>query len=150
MSDATPSALFSEVDSNRFGIRIGRARIASDADVAPALAGCESESIRMLIVRCQTDDFASIHALEAAGARLMDTLVYYQRNLRKGELPAELRENAIRPIQDADLPALEILVGETFKDYLGHYHADPRLDRKKSDEGYVEWATRMCLDRDAS
>lgn len=104
----------------------------------------------MLIIRCRTDDYHSIHRLEAAGARLMDTLVCYHRNLRKGTLPDELKKNIIRPIQDSDIPKIQTLVGETFRGYLGHYHADPRLDRTKCDEGYVEWAIQMCMNRNPS
>jgi GNAT superfamily N-acetyltransferase len=150
MSDNLPRILLSDLDSNRFGLRIGRANVSNADECASILAACEPEAVRMLIIRCRTDDFYSIHRLEAAGARLMDTLVYYHRNLRKGALPEELRKNSIRPMQDSDVPEIQSLVGETFRGYLGHYHADPRLDRTKCDEGYVEWAAKMCMNRDPS
>jgi ribosomal protein S18 acetylase RimI-like enzyme len=150
MSDNLPHPLTSELDSKRFGVRIGRANISNVDECASILESCRLEVIRMLIVRCRTDDFYSIHHLEAANARLMDTLVYYQRNLRKGAVPEELVANIIRPMQDSDIPKIQSLVGETFRDYLGHYHADPRLDRAKCDEGYVEWAAKMCMNRDPS
>ena len=34
----------------------------------------------------------------------------------------------------------------SFRDYFGHYHADPRLDRAKCDETYASWAERSCVD----
>lgn len=147
MNDATPGSLYSEIDSKRFEIRIGRAQITHPGELATALESTTRESLRMLIVRCATDDFPTIHGLEAAGARLMDTLVYYQRSLRKDALPEELRPNATRAAQDADLPDLRDLVGEIFRGFSGHYHVDPRLDRTRADEGYVEWASQMLLQR---
>jgi len=137
-------ALFSDVDSRRFGVRIGRASVAGAAEVAATLDACASESIQMLIVRCRTDDFQALHALQAPGALLMDTLVYYQRNLRKGAPPVELKANSIRPVEDRDLPHIAPVARETFHGYMGHYHVDSRLDSAKADDGYVEWATRMC------
>jgi GNAT superfamily N-acetyltransferase len=150
MNDDLPRFLISDLDSNRFDLRIGRANISNSDECASVLAACEQETVRMLIIRCRTDDFHSIHCLEATGARLMDTLVYYHRNLRKGALPEELRKNIIRPMQDSDIPKIQSLVGETFRGYLGHYHADPGLDHTKCDEGYVEWATQMCMNRNSS
>jgi GNAT superfamily N-acetyltransferase len=150
MNENLSRPLISDLDSNRFGVRIGRANISDADEFASVLSACKKESIQMLIVRCRTDDFHSIHRLEAANARLMDTLVYYRRNLRKGALPEELGKNIIRPIQDSDIPKIQKLVGEIFRDYSGHYHADPRLDRAKCDEGYVEWAAKMCMNRDTS
>jgi GNAT superfamily N-acetyltransferase len=150
MNDDLSRPLVSDLDSERFGVRIGRANISNADEYESVLAACEKEAIRMLIVRCKTDDFHSIHRLESAGARLMDTLIYYRRNLRKDAVPEELEKNIIRPIQDSDIPKIQKMVGEIFRDYLGHYHADPRLDRTKCNEGYVEWAAKMCMDRDTS
>jgi GNAT superfamily N-acetyltransferase len=150
MSDNLPRPLISDLDSNRFGFRIGRANVSNADECELVFAACKDEAVRMLIVRCKTDDFHSIHRLESSGAKLMDTLVYYRRNLRKSAVPEELVENTIRPIQDSDIPEIQKLVGEIFRDYPGHYHADPRLDRTKSDEGYVEWAAKMCMSRDSA
>jgi GNAT superfamily N-acetyltransferase len=144
MNTDLTATLLSDVDTNRFGLRIGRSSIANSADVASVLKACHDEDLRMLIVRCRTDDFASLHALQSKGALLMDTLVYYQRNLLKGEMPAEKRPNIVRPVQPEDLPRLDLVARETFRGYMGHYHADPRLDHAKADEGYVEWAINMC------
>lgn len=149
MNPPAPPPLLSAVDTQRFGLRIGRAAVADAAAVPGLLARCREENLRMAIVRCPAEALPAVHALEAAGARLMDTLVYYHRNLRRGEPPAELRPNRIRPLRDDELPIIERIAGEIFRSYSGHYHADPRLDRARCDEGYVEWAARMCAARDA-
>ena len=150
MTEPPAESLLSRLDSERFGIRIGRASVSGSNTAASILAAGERESLRMLIIRCRTDDFASIHALEDARARLMDTLVYYRRYLRKGDLPAELKPNLIRPIEQADLAEIPGLSRLAFQGYPGHYHADPALDQAKCDEGYAEWAAQLCAHRSAS
>jgi GNAT superfamily N-acetyltransferase len=39
---------------------------------------------------------------------------------------------------------VERVAAGAFQGYYGHYHADPKLDRNKCDEGYVSWAVRSC------
>jgi len=145
-----PPSIISQVDSDRFGVVVGRAFASGEYPVEHILADCQAQSVKMLILRCKTEDTASVHAFEKRGARLMDTLVYYKRSLRKGELPAELKPNVIRPVVDADLSELGPLVQQTFSGYRGHYHADELLDPAKCDEGYAEWALKMCINRDAN
>ena len=142
--------LYSKLDTDRFGIRIGRANIDNKEALPAVFDAVESESIQMLVARCRTDDFETLHELEKRGALVMDTLVYYQKNLRRAPLPVEIKENIVRPIKDSDLPGLAEVVRDTFHNYTGHYHADSRLDRFKADEGYVDWAMKMCESRDAA
>jgi len=42
------------------------------------------------------------------------------------------------------------VASEAFKGYMGHYHADRRLDSSKCDAGYSSWAERSCTARDAA
>lgn len=145
-----PAPFFSAVDSARFGLRIGRVQLADASALPAALATSRREQLRLLFVRCPTTQVALVHDLEAAGARLMDTLLYYSRSLAKDDLPAELRPNRIRPFRDTDLPGIESVARQSFTAYRGHYHADPALDPKKADEGYVEWALHCCHTRSAT
>jgi len=149
---ATPAPappLFSAVDTARFGVRIGRANLADRAALPAALEASRRENLRMLVARCTTDQLALVHDLEGAGAKLMDTLLYYRRKLGRDELPAELKPNRIRPFRESDQAGIEQVAKESFAGYQGHYHADPRLDRARADEGYVEWALNCCRARDA-
>ena len=45
-----------------------------------------------------------------------------------------------------DVVVLDVREPGEFSGYLGHYHADPRLDRAKCDEVYLSWAERSCVD----
>ena len=138
---------FSAVDSTRFGVRIGRVHLTNPAALPAALATSRHENLRMLIVRCATDQLPLVHALEEAGAQLMDTLIYYRRKLGKDPLPEELKPNRIRRFRESDQAGIEQVAKESFTGYQGHYHADPRLDRARADEGYVEWALNCCRSR---
>ena len=142
--------LFSSVDSARFGLRIGRANLNELAALPDTLETSRRENLRLVIVRCPTDQLALVHGLEGAGARLMDTLLYYRRRLSRDELPAELKPNRIRLFRESDQAGIEAVARQSFAGYQGHYHADPLLDRARADEGYVEWALNCCRARGAN
>jgi GNAT superfamily N-acetyltransferase len=42
------------------------------------------------------------------------------------------------------------LAEKAFRDYRSHYHADRRLDPRKSDQVYPSWAFRTCVSREAA
>jgi len=147
--DATTQPFFSAVDSARFGLRIGRLKLTDPAALPAALEASRRENLRLIFVRCPTDQTKLVHGLEDAGARLMDTLLYYRRRLRSEDFPAELKPNRIRVFRETDQAGIEDIARQSFANYQGHYHADPALDRARSDEGYVEWALQCCRSRGA-
>jgi hypothetical protein len=98
----------------------------------------------MLIARCRTEDLSVAQQLEEAGARLMDTLVYFARPLDPGE-PGELGAFPVRSwAGEAD--EVRKVAAEAFHGYSGHYHADRRLAPASCDEVYASWAYRSCVD----
>ena len=86
--------------------------------------------------------------LEDAGFRIMDTLVYYGR--KTGDLPprpACPEGVTCRLAEPSDASAVADVARVGFTAYMGHYHADPRLDSAAADAAYVEWAetsTAQC------
>ena len=140
----------SPIDGDRFGVVIARDPEVSAATVAPALDYCRAHGVRMLIARCRTEDITAAQALEDAGGRLMDTLVYWSRRLDGGDLPDHTCKVAIRPLRAGDEPEVRAVAKEAFRDYRGHYHADPRLDPALCDEVYASWAQRSCMSRDVA
>jgi GNAT superfamily N-acetyltransferase len=48
----------------------------------------------------------------------------------------------VRLARPDDADTIRAIAEESFAGYVGHYHADPRLDRAKCDEVYVSWAMR--------
>jgi GNAT superfamily N-acetyltransferase len=135
---------FSEIDSERFGVRIARAHVVSD-QLSRALDFCRAERIDMLIARCATGDLVAVQSMESNGFLLMDTLLYYSFDLTKKEIPEDLYEARVRRLQLGDEAEIPRIASSAFKGYLGHYHADRRLDSNKCDEAYRSWAERSCI-----
>ena len=140
---------YSEVDSDRFGVRIARARMNAE-NLDRVFRFCGDQKIALLIARAKTDDWTAIHGLEQQGSLLMDVLVYYSFDLQKREVPQDLGQIEVRSFRSDDAPQIEQVAASSFKGYFGHYHADPRLDRRKADEGYTSWAVRSCAAKDVA
>jgi GNAT superfamily N-acetyltransferase len=134
---------FSEIDSERFGVRIARAHIVSD-NLSRVLDFCAAERIDMLIARCATSDLVAAQRLETNGFLLMDTLVYYSFDLTKKEIPKDPFEVRVRRLLPGDESEIPRVASAAFRGYMGHYHADPRLDSGQCDEAYRSWAERSC------
>jgi GNAT superfamily N-acetyltransferase len=146
VSTQVAKAEFSEIDSARFGIRVARAHIAPD-NFSQVMDFCSAEHIDLLIARCATSDLATAQKMEALGSVLTDTLVYYSFDLVKRAIPDDSPRALVRKIAPADHAQVERVAAAAFQGYYGHYHADPRLDPRKCDEGYVSWALRSCASR---
>jgi GNAT superfamily N-acetyltransferase len=138
----------SAIDEERFGIKIARASVQTPDDVAEALDFCRANQAKMIIVRCPASDLQTVQALEQQGGLLMDTLLYYVRHLAKPPIPEDRHQEQIRFIQPGEEKEIEAIAALSFRGYYGHYHADPRLDRKKCDETYVSWAVNSCTSRE--
>ena len=135
----------SDIDTQRFGIVIARHSAVSADSMREVLTQCRERGVSMLIARCDAADLRTAQALELAGATLMDTLVYYQRELNRPILPDD-SQISVRRLMPDDVDAVSTAAKAAFKNYFGHYHADPRLARDKCDEAYVSWAERSCRD----
>lgn len=135
----------SAIDTERFGIQTARDPAFTAGGVADMLRFCRANAVRLLVARCAAEDLAAAQALEEAGGRLMDVLVYWTRDLARA-LPAEPGQAPVRLLRPGDVDAVRRVAAAAFRGYLGHYHADPRLDRARCDEVYASWAERSCTD----
>lgn len=108
---------------------------------------CRTEHVGFLIARCSTQDIPAAQAMEGLGFSLMDTLVYYRRELQGQPLP-ERGKVPTRPVEPEDVEKVRQIAREAFQGYKSHYHADPRLDRAACDDVYVDWAVRSCSQND--
>ena len=136
----------SPLEESRFGIRTGRVE-GVQADDLPELTNfCRAEDLELLIARCDAAEVTAAQALEDAGARLMDTIVYWERDFLKRPTEPDLGDPRVRPAVSADQAAVLEIARESFAGYYGHYHADKRLDRHATDAAYVDWAQRSLHD----
>ena len=111
---------------------------------------CVENSVKFLIARCSTSDIRTIHAMEASGYRLMDTLVYLQNDIENYVPPTYPSDLSIQAFKPEDIPNIIKIAKESFSAFQGHYHADPRLDPVKATEVYSSWAERCCVDSTAA
>jgi hypothetical protein len=135
---------FSELDSHRFKVRIGKVTTSAGADVASILASAQALNLDMLIGRVITSDMRTIHQLEAHGFHLMDTLIHYKKTNFSGVASQIMGRFSLRFASMEDENPIRSLAEEAFSNYLSHYHADPKLDRSRCNEVYADWAARSC------
>lgn len=152
MNTATesPAVVISSIESERFGIRVARAPQIRASNLQEVLQFCIAGGIELLIARCATADLAAAQGMEAQGFFLTDTLVYYAFDLAKRAIPEDTGKFQLRGLQLADERQIQAVAAAAFKGHMGHYHADPRLDRRKCDEAYASWASRSCLAKEVA
>jgi RimJ/RimL family protein N-acetyltransferase len=132
----------SPLDEANFGIRTAKGSLESADAARAAIAWCGAENVRLLIARSPTSASPAIHVLEDAGGLLMDVLTHWVLDFEGMTLPPDPPGVTCREATAADEPLLVAAATETFHDYKGHYHADPRLDRAACDNVYVSWIRR--------
>jgi len=97
--------------------------------------------VQMLSTRVNCGELDRIHALEADGHRLMDSLIYYTRSLRQPIAEdGKKTDLTIRGATIEDASSAAGVARMAFKNYFGHFHSDPKLETASADAAYVEWA----------
>ncbi len=137
----------SAIDEERFGIKTARGTISLPEDVDCVLDFCHTNQVVLLIVRCLSSELSTVQYMEQQGFLLMDTLLYYTRSVLDVPFPDGANLPLVRPVRPGEDEQVSIIAAQSFQGYAGHYHADPRLDRTRSDEVYISWAVRSCRER---
>ena len=103
---------------------------------------CACSGIEHLSCRVNTDDIASVHALEKSRFRLMDTLLNYAFDFRKHTTLIEDHkpQYKVRLIHKGEDKDIAEVARVAFQNHFGRFHADKRFPRKKAAELYAEWA----------
>jgi len=133
----------SPLDEARFGLRSARVFLHDLEDLPLVEEFCQKEDIGFLVLRCETSQINLVHALEEKKFYLMDTLVYYHY-LLSDEITEPHQKNTIAFFAPEDEERIKEITQKAFAGYISHYHADPRLDPRDCDEGYLDWAIRSC------
>ena len=140
--------ILNHLETARFGIAFARLEQpgADSEALAALLERADRDGVDVISSRVPCGDLATIHVLEAAGFRLMDTLTYWRIDLLAA-LPAEVPSPfSITDASPADAEACAAVAAAAFQDYLGHYHSDRRLDRDAADQAYVDWTQRLLTE----
>ena len=138
----------SPLDEARFGMRTAKSSVVTAENLPEILDFCRENRVKLLVARCTGQDLPAVQAMESAGFLLMDTLLYYSRNLARSPIPDDSGQALVRPVQADEAEIVQAIASESFKGYLGHYHADDRLSREACDAVYTSWAYNSCVSRD--
>jgi GNAT superfamily N-acetyltransferase len=149
MSEPVLHVSMSDLEKKRFGIRVARALM--DTDTCDAILNyCQKKCVRLLIARCQVAEMGLVHKLENQSFLLMDTLVYYSRDLVRKPPPDPQDYRVVRSVEPGEEEYVRKIAVESFSGYIGHYHSDERLDKNLCDEIYPDWAYRSCTSKDVA
>ena len=101
------------------------------------------QKVQLLLCKTYTDDVITIHALEAQGFLLMDTVLDCYFDFRRSPLEcvqSSLSKNVnIRLGKKDDLSAMQYVARQAFQKHFGRYHADQRIGKGKATSFYEEW-----------
>lgn len=140
--------ILSPLEEIRFGIKTARAANLTLNNLSQVMEFCQNHAVRLLIARCQAAQLDAVQEMERMGFILTDTLVYYVRNLNNEPLPPLDPLMEIRTMAIGENDQVQNIAEEAFSNYISHYHADKRLDRKHCDDAYKDWARNACSHRD--
>lgn len=147
MSSVSADVFISDIDRERFGIKTARVTGLRAENLSFVLDFCNREKVKLLIARCDMTDLDAAQSMEKQGFLLMDTLVYYNFKLAGKTVTDDRGMVVVRPIRSGEEEQMISVAKESFRGYLGHYHADPRLDKIKCDEAYTDWARKAFASR---
>jgi len=136
----------SALDSARFGVCVGRCTIDQIADVLDAHQQALAIGVELLLVRSPVSALLAVQAALAHGAILADTLLSFVMPIGVVELHNATNSFSVRLATPSDVEAIRQVARVCFRNYGGHYHTDPRLNRDACDALYVDWAERSVLD----
>jgi ribosomal protein S18 acetylase RimI-like enzyme len=140
----------SSIDKDRFGFQVARSYIVQPSDVEQSIEYCKTQKVCLLIARCSTSNLDSVQVMEQNEFHLMDTLVYYSRDLDNKPIPEDYSSIPVRPVKPGEEEDVKVVASRAFRGYYGHYHADPRLDKTKCDETYIDWAYQSCISKEVA
>ena len=136
--------VINEIETRRFGVVCARLHPGpvSGASLKEVHEDAKNKGVGMIAARIDVSALDQVHALEQAGYKLMDTLVWYGRRLSDAvaKSMATTSNIRLRLSEPCDADTVEAIASRAFANYFGHYHADPRLSRTAADAAYVEWA----------
>lgn len=140
------------LESNRFGLQVGRVSLGSarDVDVRDFVRLVEKSGLDVVILRYPAAAVNWFSGLRPAGyvAIHADTLVYYRSSLVPP--PPPLDGYTLRLATEDDLDVVSSLVADMFDGYGNHYLSNPLFSREDVLAGYTEWADQHVHGRGGS
>ena len=136
-----------EWDTNHFGVKIASFAPLNESDVIEGVKWARDNAIQLLMGRCDTSDIKVINSMEKANFLLMETLVCYKFDFLNRSVPEAKKNIPIRSILPKDIKAIGEISKTAFKDFIDHFHRDPKLNQEKCDALYEQWAINSYKDK---
>lgn len=138
----------SQFDEKRFGIRTAHAANITQENLEDVMGFCKDNQVVFLVARCDTREIRAVHNMQGLGFLLMDTIIRYSIEVDKMYEGNGVEIFRVRPVKPGEEDIVRAIAIETFRGFRGHYHADGRLDKKKSDGIYASIAYETCINKD--
>lgn len=135
----------SELDQNRFGVITVKAdELESIEDLEECILFSNNNKADLLIARLDASRIDVAQQLETLGGILCDTLIYYELHCHRVKnfitaAHTDEEEFRLREVTERDQLAVTNVAREAFSEYFGHYHSDPKFNKRDCDETYVSW-----------
>ena len=140
---------WSSLDEKRFGLKTAKLSIINDdVDVTQLVEEFKSKNGQLFIIRCRSSLTNKIYQLQNIGFFITDTILTFSTSscaIAKNKSGSNIE---VSLATSKDGPFLEQIAKKAFKDYRGHYHNNPLLDDNKCAEVYIDWAQRLCKEKE--
>lgn len=140
----------SEVESQRFGLRVGRFSIASDSDLSDneVVETIKNSGFDLIILRYPSTRLrlGAMVAESTKNSFQADTLLCFSRTIHGADTALRSGEFGVRFAHSGDDEAIRNVALKAFDSYSSHYAANPQIDMSKILDGYVDWASRQLID----
>ncbi len=146
----TPASVTeSSVESDRFGLRIGRVHVLPDVDVDQLESACSGFDV--VILRCAASEVGlpyRLLGLRDFRAFTADHLSFWRWEV--GEPAPIVLPDGWSVGLSTDAAAVDAVMRDAFADYRNHYRANPLFDASAALDGYVDWAHTLMARSDAA
>jgi GNAT superfamily N-acetyltransferase len=139
-------ARISALETDRLGVRVGRAEAVTAADVPELLGWARREAVEFLVARTDAADVEAALALLATSAQCVSAELYYKGTLDPRPFASTVE---VSPVAASERGAVIALATAAFRAYPSHYRMSTRLDPEKVEATYSNWAEN-CLDNKAA
>lgn len=123
-----------------------------ETSLAGALVDAREQGVECMYALCAVDDMDAVRALGAAGGRLVDVRVTFERAVQAGPAPLEARSPresrparepvTPRPSVPADVPTLRALAAKSHGS--SRFYADGHFPVRRCDELFATWIEKSC------
>jgi hypothetical protein len=138
------------VESQRLGLTVGRCSIPVGSNLLDeeVVLKVVNSAFDLVILRYPSARTRLNHLIAAQSKNSFqaDTLLYFSRDIDQNGVGQSTEVVGVRSARAHDEEAIRNVALKAFKSYGSHYSTNPRIDRSRVLDGYVDWASRQMHD----